>query len=147
VERLFSADTRRVPRAVRRFAGPPPLPVQAPPALIQAYRELASALVGRLVAGGAESAPAVAEAARQSLVAAHPALRAFGAGGDAMARGTAEPESAVTDAVGAWVVELLWTAATDGPPPEALLREAALERRHVFQKAGFFDRLPWTVTW
>jgi hypothetical protein len=151
VERLFTADVRRVPREIRRFEGPPPLPVQAPPALIQAYRELASALVARLVAGGAESAPVIAEATRQSLVVAHPALGAFGkalGNGDAAAgRGTAEPEGAVTGAVSAWVTELLWAAATDGTAPEALLRDAALERRHVFQKAGFFDRLPWTVTW
>ncbi|MFL5575042.1 MAG: hypothetical protein ACJ79S_03610 [Gemmatimonadaceae bacterium] len=147
VRRLFGTDVRRVPRTVRRFEGPPPLPIQAPPALIQAYRELATSLVRRLVAGGASGAPAVAEAARESLVASHPALRAFGNGEGAAGKGTAEPAGAVTDAMGAWITELLWAAASEGPEPEVLLREAALERRHVFQRAGFFDRLPWTVTW
>jgi len=31
--------------------------------------------------------------------------------------------------------------------PEQLLAEVTRERRHMFQSAGFFDRLPWTVEW
>jgi hypothetical protein len=124
--------------------------VQAAPALIQAYRELASSLVTRLVSEGGEGAPAVAEAARQALMPSHPALRAFSvsqAAGASAARGTVEPADAVTSAMSAWITELLWTAASDGPEPEALLRDAARERRHVFQSAGFFDQLPWKVAW
>lgn len=136
-------------RDVRRWEGPTPLPQQAAPALIQAYRELASSIVTRLVSEGGDGAPAVAEAARQALLPAHPALRAFAPSAldSRLARGTTEPAEAVTAAVSTWVTELLWTAASDGPGPETLLGDASRERRHVFQSAGFFDRLPWKVAW
>ena len=148
VQRLFSRDASRDAREVRHFAPPSPLPIQAAPALIQAYRELAATLVARLVSEGGDGAPAVAEAARQALLPTHPALRAFaGVENGRALRGTAEPAAAVTGAVSAWVTELLWTAASDGPEPETLLRDAARERRHVFQSAGFFERLPWKVAW
>ena len=146
VQRLFDDEGAPAARDVRRWEGPPPLPVQAAPALIQAYRELAASIVARLVSEGGEGAPAVAEAARQALLPTHPALRAFALGA-AGTRGTTEPADAVTGAVGAWVTDLLWTAASDGPEPESLLRDASRERRHVFQSAGFFDRLPWKVAW
>ena len=149
VQRLFAEEGGHSPRDVRRWAGPAPLPVQAAPALIQAYRELAAAIVARLVSEGGDGAPAVAEAARQALLPVHPALRAFAlsTSDSRVPRGTAQPADAVTGAVSAWVTELLWTAASDGPEPETLLRDAARERRHVFQSAGFFDQLPWKVAW
>ena len=149
VRRLFAEDGGHTLPDVRRWAGPPPLPVQAAPALIQAYRELASSIVARLVSEGGDGAPAVAEAARQALLPAHPALRAFALSTSESrpVRGTAEPADAVTQAVSAWVTEVLWTAASDGPEPETLLRDASRERRHVFQSAGFFDSLPWKVAW
>jgi hypothetical protein len=149
VQRLFAEDGGHGIRDVRRWEGPPPLPVQAAPALIQAYRELAASIVARLVSEGGDGAPAVAEAARQALLPAHPALRAFALSTSESrpVRGTAEPAEAVTGAVSAWVTEVLWTAASDGPEPEALLRDASRERRHVFQSAGFFDQLPWKVAW
>lgn len=149
VQRLFAEAGGQGTREVKRWEGPPPLPVQAAPALIQAYRELASTIVTRLVNEGGDGAPAVAEAARQALLPAHPALRAFALSSSESrpVRGTAEPADAVTAAVSSWVTELLWTAASDGPEPETLLRDASRERRHVFQSAGFFDRLPWKVAW
>ena len=84
-----------------------------------------------------------------ALLPAHPALRAFAPSAldSRLARGTTEPAEAVTAAVSTWVTELLWTAASDGPGPETLLGDASRERRHVFQSAGFFDRLPWKVAW
>ena len=157
VQRLFSSDPRRMTREVRHWPPAPPLPAQASPALIQAYRELMGALVRRLVADFVEGAPAIAEAARQRLVAEHPALGAFVgcARGDDRpvtparpARDTILPADAVTAATAAWVRELLPAAAAmGGPEPEVLLREVARDRRHVFQSQGFFDLLPWKVAW
>lgn len=149
VQRLFAEAEGHGPRDVRRWSGPPPLPAQAAPALIHAYRELVATIVARLVSEGGEGAPAVAEAARQALLPTHPALRAFALSSSEsrVPRGTAAPADAVTAAVSAWVTELLWAAASDGPEPETLLRDASHERRHVFQSAGFFDQLPWKVAW
>lgn len=140
VSRLFGG--RRL--TVRRWPVPPPLPVQASPKLVRAYRELSGALLRRLVQAGQEGAPSVAEHARRHLVPQHPALEAFVQ--------SVEPNddpvqdaAAVTAAVAAWVREILWTSGDPDQDPDALLKELTWERRHVFQSAGFFDRLGWTL--
>ena len=76
VTKLFMRDAKQELR-IARWGMPGPLPIQAPPALIQAYRDLSGALVQRLVDHGRDSAPAIAEHARQNLVAAHPVLDGF----------------------------------------------------------------------
>ena len=144
LEALFRPDSRTVRMGVRRFPVPPPLPQQAPPALIQAYRELVNQLIGALVEHGKDSAPVVAELARQSLVHAHRPLHSF----TAMDRLVHDPVAGVeelTDAVAAWVTEVLWASADMNGGPEALIRQLTRERRHMFQSAGFFERLPWQV--
>jgi hypothetical protein len=134
-------------KKTRLFPVPPPLPVQAPPAMIQAYRDLMAAIVKRLVDGGMDGAPSVAEHARKVLVDRHPCL-------DYFSLTHPHPRDPVTDtpalsaAIGAWIGELLWTVVPqDGTKPEQLLGELARERRHMFQSAGLFDALPWKVEW
>ena len=77
VAKLFSPEGKVEYGKFRRWSHVEPLPVQAPPALVLAYRELSHALVQRLVAAGRESAPAIAEQARQNLLKAHPELDSF----------------------------------------------------------------------
>jgi hypothetical protein len=130
---------------VRLWPVPPPLPVQAPPALIQAYRELMAATVKRLVESGTDGAPAVAEQARHILTERHPVLERFSLQHpnprDPVA-GTPE----LSTAIGAWLGELLWAAAPgDGTAPEQLMADLTRDRRHVFQSAGLYDALPWKV--
>jgi hypothetical protein len=129
----------------RLWPVPPPLPVQAPPALIRAYRELMEGVVARLVGLGATSAPAVAEHARRLLSENHAALEHF-------ALAESDPADPVTEtpalsaAIGAWLGDLLLTTAPpDGASPGRLIGEVAHDRRHVFQSAGLFDALPWKV--
>ena len=100
----------------------------------------------RLVAEGRESAPAIAEHARQTLVPTHPAL-------DGLSFSGRPPRAVVADAddltagMAALIYELLWTATDqEGDGPTALLRELLHERRHLFQSAGLLDRLSWKVT-
>ncbi|MGH7663055.1 MAG: hypothetical protein ACRENI_01970 [Gemmatimonadaceae bacterium] len=132
---------------VRRWPVPPALPVQAPHALIQAYRELTAAMVKRLVENGRESAPDIAEHARQSLLDRHPALEALAISDRERPDPVADAET-LTDAVAAWITEILWTAADqESVTPEQLLRELAFERRHLFQSVGLFERLPFEVDW
>lgn len=146
VQSLFADAGSR--RSVRRWPVPPPLPRQTPPALVQAYRELAQQLVERLVASGRESAPAIAEHARRTLVEKHPALERFSPADDRPRLDPADEVGAVTAAIAAWVSEILWTAADhDTVSPEALLRDLTRERRHMLQSAGFFDHLPFKVEW
>lgn len=143
---LFDVEHRALHLTVRRWPPPGELPVQAPTGLVQAYRDLATQLVLRLVADGRESAPAIAEHARQTLVSTHPALEGLSFSGRTP-RPVVADAAGLTAAIGALINELLWTATDqEGGGPEAMLRELTHERRHLFQSAGLFDRLSWKLT-
>jgi hypothetical protein len=144
IEALFRPDSRTARMGVRRFPVPPPVPSQASPSLIHAYRELVNGLVRELIDQGKDSAPVIAEMARQSLASTHMSLHSF----TAMDRLVHDPVAGVddlTDAVAAWITEVLWAAADMDGGPEALLRKLTHDRRHMFQSAGLFERLPWQM--
>ncbi|MDB4886374.1 MAG: hypothetical protein JWN79_1812 [Gemmatimonadetes bacterium] len=146
VSALFDVEHRALHLTVRRWAPPGPLPVQAPTGLVQAYRDLATQLVLRLVADGRESAPAIAEHARATLVATHPALDGLSFSGRTP-RAVVADAADLTSGIAALVNELLWTATDqEGNGPEQMLRELTHERRHLFQSAGLFDRLAWKLS-
>lgn len=133
--------------SVRRWNVPPALVNQAPPQLIAAYRELMATVVRRLVEGGAHGAFAVAERARQQLLARHPALERFSLTLPNQ-RDPVVDTPALSAAIAAWLSETLWLLPTpDDMGPERLLAEVARARRHLFQAAGLFDALPWTIPW
>lgn len=145
VAKLFAPGTKTTEGRFRRWPALQPLPVQAPPALVQAYRELCNAMVQRLIQDGREAAPAIAEQARQNLVTKHPELEGFSVG-KRPAREPVTDTVKLTAAVASWIAEVMWAAADhDGAPPEALLKELTWERRHMFQSAGFYDKMPWKV--
>jgi len=144
IEALFRPDGRASRMGVRRFPVPPPVPSQASPALIHAYRELVNGLVRELIGQGKDSAPIIAELARQSLATTHAPLHSF----TAMDRLVHDPVAGVdelTESVAAWITEVLWAAADMDGGPEAILRKLTHERRHMFQSAGLFERLPWQM--
>lgn len=142
VSKLFG----RMATRLQRWNAPVVLPVQAPPALVQAYRDLAFGLVQRLVAQGKESAPAIAEQARQNLMAGHPSLDGLWFAGRPV-RDPVADTAELTGAVAAWMTELLWAAADlEALTPEQLIKELTWERRHMFQSAGLYDQLPWKVS-
>ena len=146
IERLFT-DPRAGALSVRRWPVPPALPVQASPGLIRAYRELAVNVVRQLAANGQESAPLLAEQARHKLIPTHTALEHFTIGERPM-RDPSEDAELVTAAIAAWISELIWAGMDHGRlTPEQLLGDVTRERRHLFQSAGFFDRLPWVIEW
>jgi hypothetical protein len=145
VAKLFSRDGRAGDIRVTRWGVPGPLPVQAPPPLVQAYRDLTSHLVQRLVEHGRDSAPAIAEHARQNLLAKHPELDCFSFS-DRVAKEPLADTAALTQCVAAWIREVMWTAVDhDALAPETLLRELTWDRRHMFQSAGLYEHLPWKV--
>jgi hypothetical protein len=144
VAKLFAREGRVGELAISRWDTPPPLPVQAQPALVQAYRELASSLVQRLVDGGSAGAPAIAEHARQSLVATHPVLDTLTFSGRP-ARDAVADTAQLTAGVAAWTKELLWTAMDHDGAPDQILRDLTWDRRHIFQSAGLYEQLPWKV--
>lgn len=147
VKRLFAPEPKGAYRLVQRWEVPPPLPVQAMPALVQAYREVAAQLVSELVGRGKESAPAIAEHARQSLLPKHPSLNSFSFNGRPLKDPVADSPT-LTAAVASLVAEIIWAAADhDTVTPEVVLRDLCHERRHMFQSAGFFEKLPWKLEW
>lgn len=145
VRALFADGHANGRLAIRRWPVPPPLPVQASPKLIQAYRDLATQLVQRLVQEGQESAPTVAEYARQTLLPDHPSLDSFTVSGRPVRDPVADVDALTRDLT-AWISEIIWAAVDPSVlPPEVLLRELTWERRHMLQSAGFYDGLPWAV--
>jgi hypothetical protein len=144
---LFAGGRVADRKRTRLWPVPPPLPVQAPPSMIQAYRDLMGAIVKRLVDGGVDGAPSVAEHARKMLVDRHPCLDRFSLT-HPHPRDPVTEAPALSAAMGAWIGELLWTASpADGTAPGQLIAELSRERRHMFQSAGLFDALPWKVEW
>lgn len=144
VQALFGRDGR-TELQVRRWPAAAALPVQAPPALVTAYRELATALVQRVAAGGRDSAAAIAEHARLELLARHPVLDGLSFT-ERPARDTVTDSAELTAAVASWIQEFMWAAADhETSSPEQVLRDVVWERRHIFQSAGLFDRIPWKV--
>ena len=145
VRGLFAEGRSSGKLGLRRWPVPPPLPVQPSPKLIQAYRDLMTQLVQRLVQDGHESAPTVAEYARQTLLPQHPSLESFSVSGRAVRDPVADAAGLTRD-VTAWISEIIWAAVDPSVlPPEILLRELTWERRHMLQSAGFYDGLPWAV--
>lgn len=132
---------------VRHFDVPPALANQAEPALIAAYRELVGSVVQRLVDGGAAGAFGVAEQARQLLMAKHPSLERF----SMLVPNPRDPVAdrpALAAAMASWLHEtLLHVPMPAGQSPERIIAEMARARRHLFQAAGLFDALPWTIRW
>ena len=145
IARLF-AHARPGDLKVRRWAAIPQLGIQAPPALVQAYKDLASGLIGSLVKGGRASAPAIGEHARQALLETYPVLDGI-ALSDVPARTDVVVDTeTLTMGVAAWVREVMWTAVDhDAMAPEQLLKELTWERRHMFQSAGLYEHIPWKV--
>jgi hypothetical protein len=146
VAKLFAPGSKVTDGKFRRWHAVSPLPHQAPPALMQAYRELGNALVQRLVKDGRDSAPAIAEHARTNLLPKHPELEGFSIGKAKPAKEPVTDTAKLTVAVASWLSEVMWaTADHEGTPPETLLKELTWERRHMFQSAGFYDKMPWKV--
>ena len=145
VAKLFAPGTKIEEAKFRRWPALSPLPVQAPKELVSAYRELANALVQRLTADGRAGAPAIAEQARQNLLKTHPDLECFSIGKKAPREPIADT-ARITAAVASWLKEIMFAGADHaGTPPETILKDLTWERRHMFQSAGFYEKLPWKV--
>ncbi|MGA9838673.1 MAG: hypothetical protein WBQ26_15270 [Gemmatimonadaceae bacterium] len=145
VAKLFAREGQAEGTRLRRWAGLDPLPTQAPPGLLLAYRDLVAALVDRLTTGGRENAATLAESARQNVLPDHPVLDGFGFDGRAAGDVVADTKT-LTDGVGAWIKEFLFVATDhETASPETVLHDLTWGRRHLFQSAGLYERLPWKV--
>ncbi|MGH7530999.1 MAG: hypothetical protein ACREMN_11505 [Gemmatimonadales bacterium] len=124
------------------------LPAQAATALVHTYRELYWRVVDALEREFPGEAEKRAQKVTTGLVETHQALALL-----SVPRDTDTPDAVVRSddlviALSDWALQLLEGAEVmmPGTAPK-ILRDATREHRYVLQAAGFYDRLPWKVTW
>ena len=124
------------------------LPPQAPVALVSTYRELfwriTDAVEHEVPGEGRRRAQRISA----GLGATHRALEQLSAPRDAeLADSVVQPDE-LAHALSDWARELLEgvEVVMPGTAPK-VLRDATRQHRFVLQSAGFYERLPWPVTW
>jgi hypothetical protein len=124
------------------------LPQQAPNALINTYRELYWRIVDEVDKEFPGEAKRRAQKVSAGIREAHKAITIL-----STARGTETPEAVVqpeelSNALTDWSLQLLEGVEVmmPGTAPK-ILREATREHRYVLQSTGFYNRLPWQVSW
>jgi hypothetical protein len=150
VEKLFQPgpDGARPMIAAGVFPVSDQVPEQAMPALIQTYRELFS----RLAEAAERHVPGEGMKRgfklRDSLGATHRVLAAVGQPLDRDPVPVVATVEQLTLGLSEWAKQLLEQLEVIAPGVAvAVLKEATKEQRFVLQKAGFYQRLPWAVTW
>jgi hypothetical protein len=150
VARLFtSTPPDPLPRVVAKlYDVPPPLPLQAPPAMIAMFRqygwELAELIEREAPGEGAKRA----ERVRQRLMPQYEALCCVGSPRGVEAADPVVAPATLADGMAAWTRELLGEVEVLAPQSAPrLLKEAARPHRFALQAVRFFERLPWQVQW
>jgi hypothetical protein len=149
VESLFQAGAAGA-RALsaRMFPAVADLPAQAPHALINTYRELYWRIVDAVDLEVPGEARKRAQKLAVALGEAHQALALLSVPrGDDVPDAVVRPEE-LAHALRAWTRQLLEDVEImmPGTAPR-VLKESTHEHRYVLQAAGFYDGLPWPVTW
>lgn len=150
VESLFRDDAEGHAPALSAALFPyrADLPPQAPMALVQTYRELfwriTDAVEHEVPGEGKRRATRISA----GLGATHRALEQLSVSRDAALEDSVVQPDELAYALSDWARELLEGVEVmmPGTAPK-VLRDATREHRFVLQSAGFYDRLPWPVTW
>ena len=150
VESLFrpEADGTRPQVAASVFRPDVEVPEQASPAMIQSYREL----FWRILAVAEQHVPGEAKQRgvklRDALAKGAGSLNAIGAPVDqAPLELIARPDQ-LTQGLADWTRQLLQQLEIIAPGvAPTIVRDATKEHRFVLQKAGFYQTLPWNVSW
>ncbi len=125
-----------------------PLPTQAPPAQVRMYRELLLRLGEAAEAEMPGQGQRKSDRVRASLLPEHPMLGFLATGEEEAVSAVTVPAERLTEGLAAWATQLMEEVEVVSPGSAVrLLREATREQRFVLQAAGFYDRLPWEVTW
>jgi hypothetical protein len=150
IGQLFARDSQGNPPelAAALFAPIDEIPPQASVELFRIYREQFWAIsnVADREAGG--EAMKHVHRLRDLVAKLHPALGVIGAPPDRETTPVVATERELTLALAEWAGQLLEhiEIVAPGSAPD-ILREATAEQRFVLQRAGFYERLPWTVNW
>jgi hypothetical protein len=150
LERLFAAagpDGRPVVVAAG-FAPGATLEEQASPAMVQAYREVfwrIAEAAEREVPGEAMSR---ALKLKDRLVPVHDPLRVLATPRERDLEPRLFTAEGITYGLSDWALQLLEQLEVIAPGVAGqVLKDATRDHRYVLQRAGFFSRLPWPVTW
>lgn len=126
----------------------PALPVQALPTQVKLFREVQARI---LTSADKEL---LGEAGRKhqrhsaGLATTHPALELLSAPEYGAPPALVVTGDELTAALAAWTAKLLGDVEIVSPGGAlSVLREATREHRHQLQAAGFYERLPWPVSW
>lgn len=124
------------------------LPEQASPALIQSYREMFWQIATLTEAEVPQEAMKRAYRIRDALAEQHDAIEVIGTPLDRDAHDLVATPDELTDALSAWALQLLEEIEVIAPGvAPAVLKTATKEHRFMLQRAGFYERLPWPVSW
>jgi hypothetical protein len=147
---LFARDASGSPPelAAALFAATDDIPAQAPSEMLRIYRELFWAIAEAADREAPGQGMKHAHRLRDLVGNVHAVLRAVGTPLDRDAPAVVATESELTAALAEWASQLLdqIEIVAPGSAPD-ILRAATADERYVLQRAGFYERLPWTVTW
>ena len=124
------------------------LPDQASPELIQTYRELFWSIAELAERETSGSAAKHVRDIRDLLKKVHTPLEVLGQPLDQEADDLVTTGAELTYALSDWTLQLLEQVEITAPgAAPAILRDATRDHRYVLQRAGFYERLPWTFAW
>jgi hypothetical protein len=150
VARLFTSTLPEpLPIVVAKsYDPPPPLPHQAPPAMVTMFRHYVWDLTDLIEREAPGEGGKRAERVRQRLLAAHQVLSCVGGPRDAAASDPVVEPIALAEGVAAWTRELLAEVEVLAPQSAPrLVRLSGREHRFALNAVGFFEKLPWRVQW
>lgn len=149
VEGLFASQNGTPPELTAAvFDLPRALPEQASPALIHTYRELFARITEAAEREVSDEAPTRARKLRDRLSGDHVPLLAIGTPLDQEPDPLVVSPEELTEALATWAESFLEQLEVIAPGvAPTVLATATREHRFVLQKAGFYERLPWTPTW
>jgi hypothetical protein len=124
------------------------VPEQAPVAQVQLYREVFDRITTAVETEVPREGKRKSARAHAALLQRHPVLNVL-APPDGGEPGTVSVTiAALTAALADWTILLLQDVEVVSPgSAPRLLKESTRERRFVLQAAGFYERLPWHLTW
>jgi hypothetical protein len=150
VRTLFAPGADRLPPSIAVSAIPAleEIPQQALPAQVKLYREIHTrVLTGveqELPVDGARKHQRISGALRHD----HPGIELLIAPEYGAGPAVAVTTEALTEALALWATKLLQEVDVVAPGAALrVLKQATKDQRFVLQAAGFYDRLPWRVTW
>ena len=142
------ADGRTPELAAAVFPPTNAIPRQAAPELIQHYRDLYWGIVRAADREAQGEGLKHADRIRDLIVKIHAPLAVLGTPPDLEAAAIVATQEELNAALTEWARQLLEHLEILAPGiAPVVLRDATREHRFLLQKAGFYDRLPWTVAW